>query len=682
MKTSVARQNVSKGKGLAGFATFLLDHIEEVAHEALRISRELDVPMLKYLNLPDRDLLKLIIPGYTDLLKAFIHGTSDKLIEKTVESWKANQLPIIERDQIVSEDIPLVAQSRKRLFLHFLPRYTSDLSEGLEVVKELDDYLVRYSTVAYRAYTNILQGRIERHIDELRQSDRLYRQAQAVTKIGNYVWDLRDHSLKWSDELYRIYEIEPGSNVSDGILRPYNHPDDNIIVDESIGHSIKTATPFNFYYRIILADKREKILHARGEIEYDMAGNAIKVFGTAQDVTEQKTIERRMDQSQKFIEKIANAAPSVITTYNLATGQYLFVSDGLRKLLGYSPSQVIDEGINFFMKLVHPDDLGPLMEKNSRAVENTNNTYTPGMEEPVQEFQYRMRHANGEYRWFHTFGTVFSRNVAGQVEHVLNISLDITEKIKAEQVLLQKTLELQQSNRSLEEFAFIASHDLKEPLRKISTLTDRLVLIENKNLSDHGKVYLEKVVRSSVRMQQMVDDLLSLAQVASDRSFQKVNLQHLLTEVLQMFDQRLEETQGKVNCSGLPTAMVVPSQFRQLFQNLVSNSLKFCRADVPAVIDVAHEYVTSHVVRDFNLQPADRYLKLTFKDNGIGFDNKFLPKIFSIFQRLHPRNKYEGNGIGLSICKRIVENHGGVMFADGVVDDGATFTIIVPQTLT
>lgn len=676
----MAGKQVSNGKNLAGFATFLLNHIEEVGREGLRISRELQVPMLKYLNMPDEDLMKLIIPGYTELLNGFVNRTYDKLIEKSVESWKANQLPIIERDQIVSEDIPLVAQARKRLFLHFLPRYTTDVSECLAIVKEIDDYLVRYSTVSYSAYTNILQGRIEKHMEELRQSDKLYKQAQAVTRIGNYVWDLRDHSLRWSDEMFRIYEITPGTNVSDGVLRPFNHPDDNIIVDENIGNSIKTAKPFSFYYRIILSDKREKVLHARGEIEYDLAGNAIKVFGTAQDVTEQKAIESQMEQSQKFIQKIADAAPSIITTYNLITGQYVFVSDGLRKLLGYTPSEVIHEGVNFFFRLIHPDDLNAVMERNSKAVEKTNADFKDGMDEPIEEFQYRLRHANGEYRWFHTFGTVFSRNASGHVEYVLNISLDITEKIKAEKILMQKTTELQQSNRSLEEFAFIASHDLKEPLRKISTLTDRLLLVENKNLTDDGKVYLEKVIRSSVRMQQMVDDLLSLAQVASDRSFQKVNLQHLLTEVLQTFDQKLEETKARVNFNGLPTAMVVPSQFRQLFQNLVSNSLKFTREEVPAVVDIAHEYLNPHSVKTFSLQPSDRYLQLTFKDNGIGFDNKFLPKIFSIFQRLHPRTKYEGNGIGLSICKRIVENHGGVMTASGLLNEGATFTVIIPTS--
>jgi len=676
----MAEKIASKEKHLPGFAAFLLKyHLDDFAKIALRISREANVPILKYVNAPDEDLLRLMIPGYSELLNSLIRGNADEIIAKTVDSWRKNQLPIIEKDQIVTEDIALVMKVRKQVFLHFLPQYTLDLAKAIEIIKEIDEYLQRYLSVLISTYAAILQERIERNLDEYKQRNKLYQQAEAVTKIGNYVWDLGTQLLNWSDELYRIYEIEPGTIVSNGVLRHYNHPEDNAIVDRSIGESIKTGKPFNFHYRIVLKDGREKFLHARGEIEYDAAGNARRIFGTAQDVTEQKAIEAQLEQNQKFIQKIADAAPSIIATYNIKTGKYLFVSAGLRTLLGYDPKTVLDGGISMFIGLVHPDDLGPIMEKNSRIVKETNDNYIEGMDEPVAEFQYRLRHANGEYRWFQTFGTVFSRDENNEVEHILNISLDITEQIKAEQVLLQKTTELEQSNRSLEEFAFIASHDLKEPLRKISTLTDRAVLIENHNLSDEGRLYLQKVVNLSIRMQQMIDDLLSLAQVTSDRSFRKVSLQTLLLDVLQTFDQQIEETNARIISQELPQAVVVPSQFRQLFQNLVSNSLKFRKTSVPVEVTITHNYLTAHAAAHLNLQPADRYLQLTFTDNGIGFDNKFLPKIFSIFQRLHPRHIYEGTGIGLSICKKIVENHGGVIFADGKVDKGATFTVIVPD---
>jgi PAS domain S-box-containing protein len=668
-------------KQLPGFARFLLEnHLQEIAREAILISRELNVPILKFFKATDEELIKLAVPAYTDFFNALIDGTTDEMIARNVSLWKSNQLPIVEKDQIVADDILLVGRMRRKLFQQFLPRYTSDPTKMLAILDEFEEYLLRYTTEHFTTYTNILQERIEKHLEEFRISDQLFRQAQAVTHIGNYVWDLRAKTLSWSDELWRMYELEPQSaSMNNDIARAYNHPDDNIVVDTHIRRSLETGEPFNFFYRIVLKDGREKTLQARGEIGHDANGVPAKIYGTAQDVTEQKHIERRLEENQNFIRKIADAAPAVITTYNINTGQYLFVSQGLSKLLGYPQQLVIQRGIAFFMELVHPDDITGLMEKNNQAIQDTNDSFTTGEEEPVEEFQYRMRHANGEYRWFHTFGTVFSRNAAGHVENVLNISLDITEKIKADQVLMQKTVELEQSNKSLEEFAFIASHDLKEPLRKISTLTGRLVSIEDVNLSADGKIYLQKVVNSSLRMQQMIEELLSLAQVTADRSYQEVDLQHLLSDVLQTLDQRIEETQAKVIAKGLPRAVVVPSQFRQLFQNLLSNSLKFRRPDVPPRIEVNFQYLPPSAFAQHNLLFASRYLQLTFSDNGIGFDNRFLPKIFSIFQRLHPRNKYEGTGIGLSICKKIVENHGGVILADGIVDQGSTFTIIIPD---
>jgi signal transduction histidine kinase len=670
-------------KYLPGFARFLLDHhVEELVKDALRLSREMNVPMLKYLKLTDEDLLKMARPSYVELLNAFINHNTAELINRNAALWKANQVSIIEKDQIVAEDITLVARVRRKMFHNFLPRYTTDPSKMLAIIDEIEEFLLQYTTVTFRTYTNILQERIETHLDEFRHSDKLFRQAQSVTHIGNYMWDLKEKKLTWSEELYRIYELDPATaTINNEFLREFNHPDDNIIVDTDIGNCIKTGEPFNFYYRIILGDSREKILHARGEVEYDGSGIPWKLFGTAQDVTEQKAIERQLEENKNFIFKIADAAPSIITSYNLKTGQYLFVSQGLQKLLGYSPQHALREGMPFFVSIVHPDDVGRIMDENARAVQTANVNVGANNDEPIVEFQYRMRHLTGEFRWFHTFGTVFSRNAAGEVELVLNISLDITEKIKAEQVLVQKSLELEQSNKSLEEFAFIASHDLKEPLRKISTLTGRMVTLDNVNISEEGKGYLQRVINSSLRMQRMIDELLALAQVTSDRSYQKVNLQGLLTDVLQTFDQKMEETRGKVIASDLPEAVVVPSQFRQLFQNLISNSLKFARTDIPPHVEISHEYLHAGDIVNENLQPAGRYLKLTFSDNGIGFDNRFLSKIFSIFQRLHPRQKYEGTGIGLSICKKIVENHGGIILASGEVDKGAIFTVIVPDKL-
>jgi light-regulated signal transduction histidine kinase (bacteriophytochrome) len=237
---------------------------------------------------------------------------------------------------------------------------------------------------------------------------------------------------------------------------------------------------------------------------------------------------------------------------------------------------------------------------------------------------------------------------------------------------------LEQSNASLEEFAYVASHDLKEPLRKISTFGDRLVATQTNNLTPDGKIYLQKIVDASQRMQTMISDLLSISMISNNTSFENYSLQKILEETLQTLEFKIEQQNATIKADPLPEAKIIPSQFRQLFQNLLSNSLKFVQPGIPPVITITHSLLKADDVAHYQLASANHYHKLEFKDNGIGFENEFAGKIFAIFQRLHGRSEYEGSGIGLAICKKIVEHHGGIIYANGVPDEGATFTVILP----
>jgi light-regulated signal transduction histidine kinase (bacteriophytochrome) len=296
----------------------------------------------------------------------------------------------------------------------------------------------------------------------------------------------------------------------------------------------------------------------------------------------------------------------------------------------------------------------------------------------MMQYECRMKNNEGEWRWLLVREIVFKTDEQGNITQILGAALDINRRKEMERTILQNTLLLEQSNASLEEFAYVASHDLKEPLRKISTFGDRLVATQADNLTPDGKIYLQKIVDASQRMQTMISDLLSISMISNNTSFETYSLQKILEETLQTLEYKIEQQNAVIKADSLPEAKIIPAQFRQLFQNLLSNSLKFVRPGLQPVITISHKIIKADDAIHYQLTPSNQYHKLEFRDNGIGFENEFAGKIFAIFQRLHGRSEYEGSGIGLAICKKIVEHHGGIIYANGLPDEGATFTIILP----
>jgi PAS domain S-box-containing protein len=211
---------------------------------------------------------------------------------------------------------------------------------------------------------------------------------------------------------------------------------------EVLNQAITTKRPLDVICRITLPNGKKKILHRKGEVIVDESGKAVKLIGTTQDITEHYKTQAELNESQTFIRKITDATPSIIASYNVNTGKYTFISEGIEKLLGYSTEEVMEKGVQFALDIVHPDDIAGLTEKNAKALEEANSS--AGKKDIVAEFTYRMKNKQGAYRWFHTYGTVFDYNKAGKVEHVLNISLDITEQKEAIETIREQEYFIQQ----------------------------------------------------------------------------------------------------------------------------------------------------------------------------------------------------------------------------------------------
>ena len=268
----------------------------------------------------------------------------------------------------------------------------------------------------------------------------------------------------------------------------------------------------------------------------------------------------------------------------------------------------------------------------------------------------------------------------GLANHVLKGKNDKMEgelQIQAEQWVREmsnKNSELEKKNKELEAFAYISSHDLQEPLRKIQTFTSWLMAKENDVLSTKGQEYLAKIERSAGRMQRLILDLLHYSRISmSTKHFEETTLHAIVAPVLEDLEEEIRQKNARIEVNGDGRLFVIELQFRQLLFNLLSNALKFAKTDCAPHITISLSYD--------ELLDQERHYRIEISDNGIGFDNKYSERIFTLFQRLTSEDKIAGTGIGLTMVRQIVSNHGGSISAVGKENEGATFTIRIPDQM-
>jgi PAS domain S-box-containing protein len=334
---------------------------------------------------------------------------------------------------------------------------------------------------------------------------------------------------------------------------------------------------------------------------------------------------------------------------------------GAEKIKGYPAAEAI--GKNFEMFYPEEDKRSGLPRRLLQQAAETGKAIYEG---------WRVR-KDATFFWGSVLITAL-HDEKGEVMGFAKVTRDLTERKHAEDVLRKKNRELERINQELSSFAYIASHDLQEPLRKIQTFISRISELEKDNLSERSRDYFTRIENAGERMQQLINDLLSYSRTRPDETkMEDVDLNALLRDVIKNLSQAIEEKHATVDVGDLPHVRGIKFQLQQLFANLLSNALKFSRAGVRPHIRVAalKENLTEEEVREGN--------QIIVEDNGIGFDEEYKEKIFELFQRLHGRSEYAGTGIGLAIVKKIVENHNGSIYATSVPGQGSTFHISLPS---
>ncbi|MBC7546606.1 PAS domain-containing protein [Candidatus Saccharibacteria bacterium] len=539
-----------------------------------------------------------------------------------------------------------------------------------------------------------------------------------LARIGTWQWHIPTGHVTADKTVAKMFGISPkvaAAGLPVDTFIASIHPSDRPEALRAIDRTVKNHEPYNHEYRTVSTNGSVRWTNARGQVELDSAGNALNFPGVIIDITETK-------QAALIAAFLAKASAQLASSLDYVQNVKILGDIAVPEIVDWIAIKRLDEGGQLKQLVVkHCDDTktawaerngsvnGPIAD---RAIRTRQQQFYPDLAHAPASVKKEISHEldlrslcispimvngqavgtlsiglSGDERLFTDADSYLGSELAARVSlAIANATLyDLaTDELGKREVLqaelkqanerlekrvLERTAELnstnlnlQRSNQELQDFAYVASHDLQEPLRKIQAFGN---LLQDEYASElgEGSDYLNRMRSAAARMSILIEDLLSFSRVTTDaKPFTSVNLNEVLSEVLEDLENRIDTTGGSVESEDLPTINADHTQIRQLLQNLVGNALKFHKVDTPPIVKVA-------------CQVLPNTIELTVTDNGVGFDEKYLDRIFAVFQRLHGRDVYEGTGIGLAVCRKIVERHGGSITATSQLDNGASFIV-------
>ena len=517
---------------------------------------------------------------------------------------------------------------------------------------------------------------------KLNKSQFLSYQAEILTEFGTWEWNLNTDILTYSDNLYRILGTEPQSFDADqSNFMKFIHPEDVKIVNTFFEKIISDQNLPPTYFRVIRPDGTIRILRSVGKLFVDKLDNKT-VLGVTGDFTDEHNKNEllkvnydsliKVNNQLKIFEESSKQA-EILGKYgswifNFKTLKFTY-SDNKFRLMGFAP-QSFEPTIESILEQVHQDD--------KHIVEKAYKKALAAME--ISAINYRIIRKDGKIRQFKTIAKPFT-DLRGK-QSMIGTTQDVTEDFNKSLQLKHRNAELEKHIQELNDFNQVASHDLQEPLRKIQTFISRINEKDKETMTDTGKEYLSRMERAANRMRVLINDLLEYSKAnRSEKKLVNTNLKESLNHSLLELSQNIDDKKAEINYVELPIIKGISFQMQQLFTNLLGNSLKYSKENETPVINISCAKIIANTEALLNDNTLKKYYKICISDNGIGFEQQYSEKIFLLFNRLHGKTEYHGTGVGLAICKKIVENHKGHIFAESKPDQGTIFTIYLPVPL-
>jgi PAS domain S-box-containing protein len=650
---------------LPRFAEFIINnHLDEYVSNQVRLIKEKRVPLFKfYSHLSEAEYYDLSYTSSKAFLLAIMLTTSKEALTKKLLDQRMANMHEIGKERTEIEDIFLVANVRRKNFRMLLSFYTNDIDLREKLLDELDEFLLEFDKITTATYLQQLQEKVEEEI--------YFRARLTDTSPGfYYIYDrLNDRQIYQTKKLFIYLGYDTTEyEGNDKFFRTLIHADDLEAADQYVQKLSAAKDGEVHYFEYRLKNKEGNYTWIRNyESVYkrNVDGEPVHIMGVAYDISRERKALEALIKSQELYKQAQSLNKLGNWSWQINSGTLKW-SDELYRIYGMEPQE---EPVNFekFISFVHPEDRKARLHDLEEQLKNYE----------LKEYYFKIIARDGKEKILYGQSQVFADS-AGNPMEMVGTCQDVTRQKELENSLYTKTLQLEQSNASLEEFAYISSHDLKEPIRKISLFTDKLRDALEPKLEAEDKYTLDKIISSANRMKRMVDEILSLSRISAENNYSRCSLQKIIQEVVISLEQAIIESNASIIFSDLPDIWVNENRFHQLFFNLISNAIKFRHADRSPVIEISYKDLNASAKHLLPLEKNKRYGAITVRDNGIGFSSEYAQKIFTIFQRLHTRDAYEGTGIGLAICKKIAEQHQGLIYAEGITGEGAVFTVVIP----
>lgn len=624
------------------YASFLLkNHLDDLVHEDLKRSREVNLPLLKYFeHLKEEDLFSLSQKGIVQYLEQIVNGTALSVINQSMLDWKADKLQGISRETVVASDIALIYNVRKHSLLNFLPKYTSDIHKVVSIMKEVEDFYTYQESMAIQTFSEIKK-------EEIAKSENRLKEAQELAKLGYWDYDIDTNHVTWSEELFRIYGLKDGEGLAVELIAKHLFEEDIIPFRKKISEIKETGGTFTHEYKIRRSDGATRILVDKAYTERKPDGKLI-IKGVSQDVTEQKLAEQKVIQNEALLNEAQEIAHLGSWEWNTITNVVSW-SNEMYRLFGYAPNEV---PINYevYMNHIHVDD----REMVSGYIHNCYLNNTP------YTFEHRIVCKDKSIKWLQSKGLVTEKK-DGKALKLSGTAMDITELKITEEDLKLKTIALKASNKELEAFCYTISHDLRSPLRAIDGFGRKLANQYGHTLEEEGQRLLNVVRTNAQQMGVLIDSLLEFSRLnRKEIKKSNISMKEVVAKVVEECREQNPDHKATIKINTMHDAPCDRALLHQVWHNLISNAIKFSSKVEKPVVEIGSEKNKGQIV-------------YYVKDNGAGFEMEYKDKLFGVFQRLHSLDDFAGTGVGLASVQRIIHRHGGTVWAEGEVNQGAKF---------